>query len=646
MKKNILMRTNLMICAVIVVGFLLTAVLSYRANYTASLQNIEQVSTLTSEGIYYQIDTTLTKPLNISLTMANDSLLREALREEANGGDDPANQERLRRYLASYKEKYGYDSVFLVSDATGRYYNFNGLDRVLEPDDPENTWYFTLRDKPDEYSFMVDNDEVVGAANAITVFVNCKIKADDGAMMGMVGVGVRVGNLQALLQGYQDQFGVSAYLIDEEGTIQVSTDHTGYEGVNLFELDGHTGAFAQEILNWREKETADSFWVEEPSGGKKLNYTVTRYLPELGWHLVVERDTSAFVEQLNRQLALTILIIALIIAAILFIITRVIRSFNRQIVSLTQSVEQERHSMFERATEQLFDKIYRLDITHNCPADQATEEYFESLGAPRGTPYDQALRIVAEKQIKEEFRQGYIDTFSPENVRRAYEEGRETLQYDFRISTGGDYYWMRITARLVNWGEDGALYMLTYRQNIDAEKRQEARMLELAQRDGMTGLLNKTAMARHVEGALRRAGAPLYAFYIFDIDRFKQANDRFGHAFGDEVIVAFTQTLRRHFREGDLLGRIGGDEFAAFVPAPSRAWAVEKAQELSGALNRPFTSDGKTWGMSASIGVAFADTRGAAFETLYKNADAALYQAKHDGRNGFAIYSERQAPPL
>ena len=68
MKKNILMRTNLMICAVIVVGFLLTAVLSYRANYTASLQNIEQVSTLTSEGIYYQIDTTLTKPLNISLT--------------------------------------------------------------------------------------------------------------------------------------------------------------------------------------------------------------------------------------------------------------------------------------------------------------------------------------------------------------------------------------------------------------------------------------------------------------------------------------------------------------------------------------------------------------------------------------------------
>lgn len=646
MKKNILLRTNAMICAIIVAGFLLTALLSYRANYAASLQSIEQVSALTSEGIYYQIDTTFTKPLNISLTMANDSLLREALREEAGSMDDPAYQERLRRYLASYKEKYGYDSVFLVSDATGRYYNFNGLDRVLTPDDPENIWYFTLRGKPDEYSLVVDNDEVSGAGNAITVFVNCKIKADDGTTMGLVGMGLRVGNLQALLQGYQDQFGVNAYLIDEEGTIQVSTEHTGDEGVDLFEAEGPAGVSARGILDWREKERANNFWVNDPSNGKKTSYIVTRYLPELGWHLVVERDTSALVRQLNCQMALTIGIIALIVAVILYIITRVIRSFNRQIVALAQSVEQERHSVFERATEQMFDKIYKLDITHNRPADLATEQYFESLGAPRGTPYDKALRIVAEKQIKEEFRQGYIDTFSPENVRRAHEEGRETLQYDFLISTGGDYYWMRITARLVNWGEDGALYMLTYRQNIDTEKRQEARMMELAQRDGMTGLLNKTAMARHVEEALRGNGAPLYAFYIFDIDRFKQANDQHGHAFGDEVIVAFTQTLRRHFREGDLLGRIGGDEFAAFVPAPSRVWAAEKAQELSGALNRPFTCDGKSWAMSSSIGVAFADSVSVTFERLYKNADAALYEAKRNGRNGFAIYSERQTPPV
>lgn len=82
MKKNILMRTNLLVCLIIIVGFLLTAVLSYRANYSASLQNIEEVSSLTSEGIYYQMATTFTKPVNVSLTMANDSLLREYLSGE------------------------------------------------------------------------------------------------------------------------------------------------------------------------------------------------------------------------------------------------------------------------------------------------------------------------------------------------------------------------------------------------------------------------------------------------------------------------------------------------------------------------------------------------------------------------------------
>ena len=79
---------------------------------------------------------------------------------------------------------------------------------------------------------------------------------------------------------------------------------------------------------------------------------LTRDLPELGWRLVVEQDTSELVRQLNGQLA------------------------------LTQSVEQERRSGFEKATEQLFDNIYELDITNNRPANKVTEEYFEGLGTP------------------------------------------------------------------------------------------------------------------------------------------------------------------------------------------------------------------------------------------------------------------------
>lgn len=638
-KKNILVRTNVLICLIIIVGFLVTAVLSYRANYSASLENIEQVSDLTSEGIYYQMTTTFTKPVNISLTMANDSLLKDLLSREE-GGEDSAYLKTLQNYLQGYREKYGYDSVFLVSSATGRYYNFNGLDRVLEPGDPENEWYYEMLESGLEYNLVVDNDEVEGAENAITVFVNCKIRDEGGAAIGIVGVGMKIEGLQSLLKSYRQEFGVEAFLIDGSGMIEVSADYTGYQLVSFFGLYGYSDQTRREVLGWREEGTARKFWTSELADAQANNYLVTRYIPELEWHLVVERDTEAMVDELNRQVVETVLIIAAIITAILVVVTHVIRGFNRRLITLTRSAVQERRTVFEEATEQLFENIYELDITRNRSANQATEEYFESLGAPPGTPYDKALHIIAEKQIKPEFRKGYLDTFSPEPVLRAFKEGKDALEYEFMISNGGEYYWMRITARLVQLESDGSVHMLVYRQNIDAEKRQEERMLVLAQTDEMTGLYTKTATQQRIEQALRESPEQLFAFFIFDIDSFKDANDRYGHAFGDTVIETFTATLRGHFRKDDVIGRIGGDEFAAFIPVPNPEWAEGKAAELSGALNWTHTREDKSWEVSASIGVAFAPRDGCDRKTLYKKADIALYETKKRGRNGYTLYHE------
>lgn len=639
MKKNILLRTNLLVCLITIAGFLMTAILSYRSNYSASLQNIEQVSDLTSEGIYYQMTSTFTKPVNVSLTMANDSLLRDFLSEEQDHLDDSTYIETLRGFLSGYRDKYGYDSVFLVSTATGRYYNFSGLDRVLTEGDPENEWYFDLLESGLDYSMNVDNDEVEGAQNEVTVFVNCQIKDEHGAVMGVVGVGLRIGNLQELLLDYEKDYDVNVYLIDEEGQIEISSQYTGYKQYSLFELHHYDSQARRQVLDWRQKETANRFWTSDQEGNLRSKYIVSRFLPELDWHLVVERDTAALIADLNRQMRLTVLIISIIVAGILVVITRVIRSFNRQIVTLTQSIEQERRSIFEQATGQLFENIYELDITHNCAANEKTERYFESLGAPAGTPFDKALQIIAQKQIKEEYREGYIRTFCPENVIRAYEKGEETLHYEFMICRDGDnYYWMRITARLVHLDSDGSLHMLTYRQNIEPEKLQEQRLQHMAHTDEMTGLLTKAATQRRIETMLREQPGGLFAFIIFDIDNFKQANDRFGHAFGDGVIREFTQTIRRHFESGDVLGRIGGDEFAAFLPVPEERFAADKVKELSRDLDRAYTHDGKSWHISASIGVAFAPRDGSDFTSLYQNADAALYQTKARGKNGFTLY--------
>lgn len=639
LNKNILMRTNLLVCTVVVVGFVITAMLSYRANVSASLENIQQVSALTSEGIYYQMSSTFSKPLNISLTMANDSLLHELLLQETDHADD-AYINTMKGYLENYQTKYHYDSVFLVSAATCRYYNFGGLDRILDPNDPEDVWYYNdLLGTDAEYTMNVDNDQVSGAGNAITLFVNCKIRDSEGELLGVVGVGVRIDGLQRTLQSYRDQFYVEAFLVNDAGIVELSPDYSGYEAVELFDLEDSCDQQTwQNILDWKEADTPLSFWSTNPAG-QKQDYVVARYLPDIKWHLVVERDTTAMVKRMHQQLLMTVLIIVIILGILLMILTKVIRRFNQQIVDLTKAMEEERQAVFEQATEQLFENIYELDITHNRSANQATARYFESQGASPGLPYDKGLRIIAEKQIKPAFRQGYLDTFLPENVLRAYETGQESLHYDFMISKDGiSYYWMRITARLVWLESDRSLHMLTYRQNIDAEKRRERKLQDLAETDEMTGLLTKTATSRRIDELLEAHPGEPFAYFILDIDNFKQANDQFGHPFGDSVICAFASALQAHFREEDVLGRIGGDEFVVFVPGPSKIWVEKKAWSLCQALCVTHTYSGMSWDISTSIGIALAPEHGTDAATLYKNADIALYVTKERRKNGFTLY--------
>ena len=524
--------------------------------------------------------------------MAHDSLLAEQLTQELQNLDNEEYVNRLKNYLDTYRRKYGYDSVFLVSAATRRYYNFNGVDRVLTEGNPENVWYFDLMKSSRSYSMNVDNDEVDGSDNAITVFVNCKVKGRSGEVLGIVGVGIRINYLKDFLKSYEDKYDMNICLVNEDGVIEVSTTYTGYSKTDWFAVNGQE-AIKSQILGWTEDASNLELWIKNADGQGK-SFVVSRYIPDLSWHLVIEQNSENTVRMIRDRLLQTICVILVIISLVLVIITTVIRNFNRQITKLVE----ERENAFKRATEQLYDNINELNITKNCTANALTAQYFASLGA-KGLPYDRALRVIADRQIKEEFREDYIATFEPGNVLEQYENGINHLKYDFMITQdGSDYFWMRIDAYIFFSQEDNCVHMFTYRKNIDEEKRREM----MAFTDEMTKFLTKSATKRKITAQLGENPEQLRAFFIFDIDNFKQANDRFGHAFGDQCIRTFTGIIREHFDGDGVLGRIGGDEFVAFVPFSDAGEAEEKAGEISRALNVQCIRGEKVWNMSASIG--------------------------------------------
>lgn len=630
MWNNKLLKTNILVSVILLVGFVLTAMFGYQANYQASLNNIEQVSSLTAEGIYYQLTTMFTKPVNISLTMAHDSLLREHLLNEEEQLEQEDYIQKTMDYLNGYRGKYGFDSVFLVSSASGRYYNFNGLDRVLKEGEAENKWYFELLDSDQEYSLNVDNDEVEGADNEITVFINCKIQENDGNVLGVIGVGIRMNHMKELLAEYEEKYNLEAYLVDADGTIEISTNYTGYENVDWFQEYGQKD-IQKKVMEWKEDTANLELWTSAMYGKEGKCYVVTRYIPELKWHLIIEQDTGQIIEQIRQRVFQICCLIFVVILAVLVIVTTVIRHFNRQITDLME----ERQTLFRQATEQLYDNIYELNITKNCCVGERTAQYFESLGA-KGMPFDKGLQVIAQKQIKEEFRAGYISTFSPSNVKREFEKGTNHLRYDFMITQDGvNYFWMRIDARIFYSSEDESIHMFIYRKNIEEEKRTEQKV----DLDEMTGFYTRMATERIINRQLLKNPERQYAFFMFDIDGFKQVNDQFGHAFGDYCIQIFTGIIKKHFRASDVLGRIGGDEFAVFVPVTDEKWVERKAAELSRALHVTCAQDSAFWEMSASIGVAMVQGEESEFETIYKNADKALYDTKNNGKNGFTIYS-------
>ncbi|HEY1090929.1 MAG TPA: sensor domain-containing diguanylate cyclase [Burkholderiaceae bacterium] len=163
-----------------------------------------------------------------------------------------------------------------------------------------------------------------------------------------------------------------------------------------------------------------------------------------------------------------------------------------------------------------------------------------------------------------------------------------------------------------------------------------AKMTLLATTDGLTGLLNRRAFFERAEQLQKLAGREggQISVALIDVDHFKKVNDNFGHAAGDQVLVQLAQRLRTKLRGTDLIGRIGGEEFAIALPftALDAALAVTEQLRLQVAA-APVAFEGQDIPVTISAGVTSVAPGGDSVEGALRNADAALYRAKAEGRN-------------
>jgi diguanylate cyclase (GGDEF)-like protein/PAS domain S-box-containing protein len=177
--------------------------------------------------------------------------------------------------------------------------------------------------------------------------------------------------------------------------------------------------------------------------------------------------------------------------------------------------------------------------------------------------------------------------------------------------------------------------------DISAQKEAEMRVRELADFDALTGLPNRRLLrdrSTQLLAAAERDGSEMALVFI-DLDHFKRVNDSLGHSIGDELLCAVAQRLATVVRKVDTLARLGGDEFIIALPGVHASGAAEVACRLLEVCAPTFSVAGHDLTITPSLGISLYPVDGTDFETLLRNADAAMYKAKEAGRNAFRFYS-------
>lgn len=234
------------------------------------------------------------------------------------------------------------------------------------------------------------------------------------------------------------------------------------------------------------------------------------------------------------------------------------------------------------------------------------------------------------------------------SVAMAIETGEmQVCEHQVKLGRTLTYY----ESRIVAGEDDGAIVIV---RDITEKKNAEEQILHLAYHDSLTGLLNRNSLKEHLNQALAEAKRHrrCVAVILFDLDRFKRINDTCGHNIGDQLLQAVADRLLGCVRKSDvvarsdqdesatMVGRLGGDEFLTLLPEIEKLQDAGKvARRILESISKPFFLAGREIFITTSIGISIYPHDGEDADTLLKNADAAMYHAKDQGKNNIQYYN-------
>lgn len=314
------------------------------------------------------------------------------------------------------------------------------------------------------------------------------------------------------------------------------------------------------------------------------------------------------------------------------------------LLSYKDVTQQHEHEMaYLRQFQSLSETEYSLGLMEvDVTADRI--ELQDSLFAPiKSSGVGSSLADFAEQMITLKMEEAYWNEarmfFSSDFMIRQYEFGNRLLNRTWPMTFhSGRTGWVRFDVELIADSYTGHIRAYFRVWDVTTIREKQLELKNRSERDGMTGLYNRSTAEELIREKLAD-GTAQGIFMILDLDQLKVINDSYGHSAGDKAIISVAQIMKKHFRSGDILGRIGGDEFVVYMPgaAKNREVISGTITELLRKLDSLFADEHEEMGITCSVGCVVAQ-KDSTYESLYQQADKALYHVKKSGRNNFAFY--------
>ena len=297
---------------IVLVSFLLSTFVSLWSLHIMSERNKQELARVLAARIYDSIIGELSEPIVVARTMSNDSFLIDLLKAEDRLTPEEA-ESAMKTYLSGIREGLNYEAVFVVSDASRRYYSYKGFNKLIDPEKEErDRWYTDFLSQDTDYDFDVDSDEV--SHDVWTVFLDSRITDSENRILGVCGVGMQMSRSREMFQRLENEYHVKIDLVDPDGLIQVDTDESRIE--NTY------------IENARLSSGGDYVYEKLDGGG----FIVSKYIEKLGWYLVVQSSGGTEWPELMNVIVLNvglcIFVMVLMVLAVRIIALRTIALTN------------------------------------------------------------------------------------------------------------------------------------------------------------------------------------------------------------------------------------------------------------------------------------------------------------------------------